>query len=193
MVFQLKTIRKSQVVRSATEDDSHKSREDVKAEDVEAPRDEVAASGTQGGEGLSVVAKHDEGDDGRNSEQPKKLLDIARQAETRTEKPHDASVIEKQETRRQIRNEEHARILEKCKEERSTKENTEEEECAIESKKDATDENATNQKDTSDTDDAEEKVAEKDVELTEDVEEDDVTDDGNLSVIFLTCDCTYKG
>jgi len=121
----LKTLRRSQPVRSATEDDSTRNIEETRPIEGESVRLRANLNAVKSNERFHEAAKVEETDRIKKHEKPKKLVDMARQHDTTEVDTVEDSLNKQEEERRQLRNEEHTRILEKCKEDKHSKGNEE--------------------------------------------------------------------
>ena len=126
------------------------------------------------------MVKREEADKLRTHEEPKKLLDMAKQLDSTTEESVNASLKRNEEARRQLRNEEHARILEKCKEDRSNEDNPATEGSVIQEKEGATDETRVKEETSCEVVVEEKEPAAEDAEFGDALENDSSTEDGNI-------------
>ena len=156
-------MRRTQAPRSVPEDESLKTRGDSRTDVSEPSEVEKPEAPKKNIEIKPAAAKQSQAEDeSRDTDQPKKLLDIASQAGN--QERDSVSVTGREEKRRVTRNEEHARILEKCKEERQRQDEHEVQECLVEKPVDETVEKATKHSD------------EKEEHVTEEVVDADAVD-----------------
>lgn len=172
----MKTIRKSQVVRSATADDSVQPKDDAKPEDAEAVR-KTSKESNEASIGVSQTEKSDDVVD-----KPRKLLEMAKLADNKTGEKADG-VLQTEDSKRKTRNEEHSRILEKCKEDRHEKDVTAEvNEGIVETVKDTTDFEV---EDVLQPDEVADEIVSSAEELDGGIDGDKGSDDGNMLNLII--------
>ena len=178
--MQLKTLRRGQVVRSATEDYAVKSSESSRPEDSGLAHLGSTSNIMLNNDGFPMAVSHEEGTESRRLGQPKKLLDIAKQHENITDESGDVDEKGKEiAARRQLRNEEHNRILEKCKEEKLTRENTEAQGVVVQEREVTTD-GISGHDSEAGSKIVDEKISGEDAELSGELEDESDSDDGNV-------------
>ena len=183
--MQLKTLRRSQPVRSATEDDSARSIEETRPSEGESARLGSTLTAAKSNEKFHEAAKVEEADKIRKHEKPKKLVDMARQHDNVTDDTVEDSLNRQEQARRQLRNEEHTRILEKCKEDGHSNENEATQDGGIQEHQISPDWEDIKEKEKSIEAVVEEDLSVDDAEKPNDiVEDDDASDDGKHFLYF---------